>query len=265
MRFHCGISFSWRTIKKYLIPILIGLFTAFGFGFLGVIDVNADTNVYEVYPDSIYYLNLSTSPYTFYPNVGTSGDYYQFYPVNTGSNAYNFTLEYDLSSYITSSTNIANFGISTMLYSTNMGGLISSVMVSVNYIDGSSSPSYTSNVDNGVVNVNINDLDLSKPFKIVYNSTYLYKIDNFYFLKTINLDYVTIPEPELCPDCPDCPDGNYCEDNTVHSEFSNYVYYFDDRTTTNGLLSNIYILLFLYCIGMLTLKFINIVRNTRWK
>lgn len=34
MRFHCGISFSWRTIKKFLIPIIIGLVAFFGFNFI---------------------------------------------------------------------------------------------------------------------------------------------------------------------------------------------------------------------------------------
>lgn len=34
MRFHCGISFSWRTIKKFLIPILLGLLAFFGFNFI---------------------------------------------------------------------------------------------------------------------------------------------------------------------------------------------------------------------------------------
>lgn len=31
MRFHCGISFSWRTIKKFLFPFLLGLLAFFGF------------------------------------------------------------------------------------------------------------------------------------------------------------------------------------------------------------------------------------------
>lgn len=50
MRFHCGISFSWRTIKKFLIPIILGLLAFFGFNFiydkdsipLGYIQVHAE-------------------------------------------------------------------------------------------------------------------------------------------------------------------------------------------------------------------------------
>ena len=45
MRFHFGVSFRWKTIKKILIPILLGLLSYFGFnGFLGVIKVNALAN-----------------------------------------------------------------------------------------------------------------------------------------------------------------------------------------------------------------------------
>lgn len=34
MRFHAGISFSWRTIKKFLIPFLLGVLAFFGFNFI---------------------------------------------------------------------------------------------------------------------------------------------------------------------------------------------------------------------------------------
>ena len=53
MRFHVGMSFSWRTIKKYLIPILLGVLAYFGFNFiydntsippLGIINVYASEN-----------------------------------------------------------------------------------------------------------------------------------------------------------------------------------------------------------------------------
>lgn len=34
MRFHCGFSFSWRTIKKFLIPFILGIFAILGFNFI---------------------------------------------------------------------------------------------------------------------------------------------------------------------------------------------------------------------------------------
>ena len=60
MRFHCGISFSWRTIKKFLFPILIGVLAYFGFDFLGngFINVFALEN-YESWYD-YNYTDLST-------------------------------------------------------------------------------------------------------------------------------------------------------------------------------------------------------------
>lgn len=56
MRFHFGVSFRWKTIKKFLIPIFFALLSYFGFnGFLGFIKVNAlenyDTTNYLQYDD----------------------------------------------------------------------------------------------------------------------------------------------------------------------------------------------------------------------
>ena len=60
MRFHCGISFSWRTIKKFLFPILIGVLAYFGFDFFGIgfIKVNALEN-YQTWYD-FNYIDLSS-------------------------------------------------------------------------------------------------------------------------------------------------------------------------------------------------------------
>lgn len=49
MRFHCGLSFSWHSIKKILIPILLGFLAFVGFNYmqdnkivpLGIIQANA--------------------------------------------------------------------------------------------------------------------------------------------------------------------------------------------------------------------------------
>ena len=62
MRFHCGISFSWRSIKKFLIPILLGFLAFFGFNFIydnksnipfGFIQTYALENESEYIPDEI--------------------------------------------------------------------------------------------------------------------------------------------------------------------------------------------------------------------
>lgn len=42
----------------------------------------------------------------------------------------------------------------------------------------------------------------------------------------------------------------------------NYVYWFTDNFTEYDVLVNIYIILFLYCVSSLIIKFITIVKNT---
>ena len=55
MRFHFGVSFRFKTLKKFLFPILIGVLAYFGLNFLnlGYLQVNAlvnyDTNMYISY------------------------------------------------------------------------------------------------------------------------------------------------------------------------------------------------------------------------
>ena len=78
MRFHCGISFSWRTIKKFLIPFLLGILAIFGFNFIfenkdnipfgRILKVNALENYdseydisYTNYDDFIKYYRLDSS------------------------------------------------------------------------------------------------------------------------------------------------------------------------------------------------------------
>ena len=58
---------------------------------------------------------------------------------------------------------------------------------------------------------------------------------------------------------------NSIEEETNYKPLHNKVYWFDNNTTTNGILSSIYILLFLYCISSLLLKVISMVHNVRWK
>ena len=43
-----------------------------------------------------------------------------------------------------------------------------------------------------------------------------------------------------------------------------FVYWFIENDSVLGVLQNIYILLFIYCFIMIVLKFITILKNTRW-
>lgn len=56
----------------------------------------------------------------------------------------------------------------------------------------------------------------------------------------------------------------YETDNVDHKPLHDKVYWFDNNTTINGILSSIYILLFLYCISSLLLKIISMIHNVRW-
>lgn len=127
MRFHMGVSFSWRTIKKYLIPFILGILAFFGFNFLN------DNKIF-------------------------------------------------------------NFGVLN---------------------------TYALESDNGA------DVESD-------NSR---EINNYFF-----------------------DDSEQIE----HKPLFNKIYYFDDNTTKIGLLSNIYILLFLYCFSMIILRIITIIKNIRW-
>lgn len=130
MRFHCGISFSWRSIKKYLIPILLGLLAFFGFNFLND--------------------NKDIIPFGFIQTYALEND--------------------------------------------------------TEYI----------------------------PDEIV---------DSYYYYS-----YLMAQEQE----------------DTIHKPIHDKIYWFDDNTTIYGVLSSIYILLFLYCISMIILRILTIIKNTRW-
>lgn len=55
-------------------------------------------------------------------------------------------------------------------------------------------------------------------------------------------------------------------DDTVHlSGLSDNVYWFQQPQTSNDVLVNIYVILFLYVIGYFTIKFITIIHNTKWE
>ena len=44
-----------------------------------------------------------------------------------------------------------------------------------------------------------------------------------------------------------------------------YVFWFQEPNSSSDVLVNIYIIVFLYCVGMFTLKSITIIHNTKWR
>lgn len=130
MRFHIGVSFRWKTIKKFLIPILIGALAYFGF-----------SGIFDNFNIPLGYLNVNAQ---------------EFYETTDEANE-----------------------------------------------------------DNNIV---IDDEE--------YESQSLQVID--------------------------------------HKPLFNKIYWFDDNSTEIGILSSIYILLFLYCITMVLFKIATLLKNKRW-
>ncbi len=136
MRFHCGVSFSWRTIKKFLFPIILGLIAFFGFNFI-------------------------------------------FYKESTPL------------------------------------GFINTYALEEEHFD------------------DLNNNGIDDEVEDNYN----------YWSSVLNLA---------------------SDDEIQHKPLFNKIYWFDDNSSELGVLSSIYILLFLYCISMVFLKIITIIKNTRW-
>lgn len=139
MRFHLGMSISWRTIKKYLIPFLLGVLAYFGFNFI-----------------------------------------------------------YD-------NTNIPPLGIINVYASEND-----------DYNDISSD-------------------DIPDEIQ-----------DNYYYWSSI------------------LSNDSYKADEVVHKPIHDKIYWFDDNTSEIGVLSSIYILLFIYCFTMIIFKIIELINKKRW-
>ena len=324
MRFHCGISFSWRTIKKFIFPILIGILAYFGLDFLGngFIKVFALEN-YESWYD-YNYTDLST-----YENQYVDSNNVKLIDfVNTIKNRSDFTYEYTIAFTIvnnslsklyfwTYSTNqnykFSIYGKGTNMvfkndyYTTNGNfysitlGSISDIYNDTNYLDfiscattntscnssaywGSEYTSFAAgtttlnNTDNFTFTSNSIVLYYSTHDLIITNTYATTNSNRFYKSLRVNNEFVNVgskfptytdyvesqnqptPSPDPVPDDPSNPN-----ENIEHKSIFNKVYWFDDNTTSIGVLSNIYILLFFYIFGTLFLKFITIIHNTKWK
>lgn len=337
MRFHMGVSFSLRTIKKYIFPILLGILAYFGLNFLGlgiihvkalenydtsytlsyseleVLDTKIDDNL--TYNEFFTYLNSLESQHynliigiNFYKdsitnyNVGLirlqlmpinvascsvslygttsypSGFKFQpyncdsarFYTIVINGNTYTDILQDSVySSFLNCLQNnsCSNSGGSALDNSYQFAHFDS------NSFDNDSSfvgtfPYFSNSFSNNTVNsysllysskvpfyysVNSNSSD-SKVFykKIIINDKEL-EVGDYIPTYKEYLDSLT-PDPEPEPE----------PDDTEHKAIFNKVYWFDDNTTEIGILSSIYILLFLYCITMVFFKIATLLKNKRW-
>ena len=339
MRFHMGVSFSWRSIKKIIFPILLGILAYFGFNFLGlgIIQVNAlenyntsysltyselevlDTKVDDTYTYNQFfdYVNNLESQYynliigvNFYHN--NDSDYnvglirFQLMPVSVssypvaiyGKNTYpqGFYLRpfgnqspryYDIQIYNNSITDILQNTTYVKFLNCYQNNSCSGSTGSVfdNQYNFAHFSSYNFSNDNSYIGTfpyfNSSFLDgttnnyallYSTKVPLYYSNTFdtsnnsiLYK-KIFINDKELEIgDYVPTYKDFL--DSLDSPSDDPTDDPTDDSEHKaifNKIYWFDDNTTELGVLSNIYILLFLYCITMIFFKIATLLKNKRW-
>lgn len=100
MRFHMGISFRFKTLKKFLIPFLIGLLSYFGFSYFNMLVVNAAWNN----PSTYFTIDIPSSSDIDFPNI-MFGNYTLDQFINGGYNSNNYKIipvvKYDKTTHIT--------------------------------------------------------------------------------------------------------------------------------------------------------------------
>lgn len=333
MRFHFGVSFRLKTLKKFLFPILIGILAYFGINFLGlgIINVNAlenyDTSFTLYYRDELSYLldtkvDNSNTYRDYFDNLNTiSSDYYNIIVMFSTSSSYgklsitghriyfipkstssvSSSLFSDSSSfYIRLGGNSYNY-VNQYLNTTNVG---TDIFTSQMYLDIvnclqnnnctssyiSTNGSMTYNIAlafpiNNVIIDNNNSYEVFSPSyttgnslqpKIIYSSQVPIYISNDYNISNSNTFYKKLifydkelnigdyfPTYKDYLDNLPIDDGND-DDITNHKALFNKIYWFDDNTTELGVLSSIYILLFLYCITIVFFKIATLLKNKRW-
>lgn len=324
MRFHCGISFSWRTIKKFLFPFLIGVLGVLGFNYIFenkdnlpfkwltfttpvYASENYDTKYDFSYSGLDRYTNFSLDNNsvklvdlvsTLKANNNIVRDYlvvigenqsvlyfyvfdnlsnYTFNVYGTSSNVlkYYFTSDNSSWGYSISLNNISDI-YQNSSYLNFISCITGGTCNTLSNFSGSHQI-FTSSTSINNNSSNVLYFNPSSDYILYYSSKYLtidnsYGVDNFGFIykslymnnQSFNVgssfptyyDYISSVQPN--PDDPDEP-------ILVHKGFFNKVYWFDDNSTSLGVLSNIYELLFFYCISVLLIKALSFIKNSGGK
>lgn len=116
MRFHFGMSFSFRKIKKYIIPFLLGILAFFGFSKLNIMTVYALSNY-----DTSYTLTIPEEQ-QFESDFTSDNNYIEFVDYITSFNSdyyYYYVMYYHNSSNVVIrlvSKNVTNFNTSFVGY-----------------------------------------------------------------------------------------------------------------------------------------------------
>lgn len=322
MRFHFGVSFRFKYLKKFLFPILIGFLTYLFSSYINLGVVHAMTNLDSKYDITLQELDLSKnvysdktaqelldeivskfslSDYDLYIYIYYNGNYTLYINIINSSPSIPITISgYESRLYVRS--NLSGNSTFCHYYSLPFGQTMSSsnsliynnLMSTLNDIssyrpltEGSASSGTNNQLLNGFIirnNSNFNNtdsytFDLSDYGYIYYSSkslVYTLSIDESSisrFQKQLIINgktyenqddlpsyydlYIKQPEPE--PEPEPNPDDT---DKTMY--FSKYVYWFGEHDSTDEILENIYVLLFLSFSGIFFLKCVSIIKNTRW-
>ena len=328
MRFHMGVSFRLKSLKKFIFPILFGIFAYFLSSYINLGQVYAQSNY-----DTSYDLTLNEidfSQYNVFTDINTQEMFdeiienfnysthdllIQYLYRNSSYSVYVYliphqtNLQFNIYGYqnelrIGSETNISNMIFwyfnpnqsFSSASSTNYTRLIEclqnvSTCSPTNTVQGTTGNNTVNTFYEITIGTNGSNFNNSSSYTLNYNNYgYTYYSSNSYvysstqyannatrYVKALTLNsegltnqddlptyydlYVRQPDPEPEPEPEPEPDP---EPDDINVAFSKYVYWFGEHTNTSEILENIYCLIFLYCIGMISLKFLTIIKNTRW-
>lgn len=334
-----GVSFSWRTIKKFIIPILLGALAYLGFNGifdnfnLGLIQANAIENYDTIYnlqfrdlddlldsklDDNITYREffdyLSSLESEYYRliigtsfNINSQGIFsfpgirVYLVPISVASLGVslfglngNFNIRFNgydnqmplLNQYLNSS-NVGSDIYNSPMYLSFLdcfqnnnctpSSYIGKESISNNFSVGYSLSGIT-NDSNNEIYIPRSDSATSLSLLFLYssqvpiyilndynvnNSSYFYKKVIFYDRELSVGDYLPTYKDYIDSLVSEEPDNPSTEE-TIHKKLFNKIYWFDDSNTEKGILSSIYILLFLYCLTMILFKIATFLRSKRW-
>lgn len=300
MRFHVGFSFRLKNLVKFIIPILIGIGAYFGlpvlFGFIpkanALVNLNTSydftinedlsSSLTDTYNTIIEDLKDNQNGYTFAINYKGTETYIYSFPKLSFTSVYVykeysyvgfhinnetfFYLHFDNSTDIINTTEYQQY---LTCYTT--GDFNNCFSISNNDIyfgNGSASPFVIAiglgNDDNFSATLDQYYYYIESPQYYYIDSNNSSNSDVFYKSLYINGELIEEGDPFptyyslfIGSDEPIPPEP---EESTIVDS----IYWFTDNITEYDILVNIYILLFLYCISMIVLKLLMIVKGVKW-
>ena len=230
----------------------------------------------KVYQIRLYSVPIATAsiPFTIYGNssypkgfyFSTSSSYrFRFYTFDLSSNTYTDILESSIYSnfytcYTTSTCNSSNGNVFVSSYIYGDCG-------TTNFLNDDSYncsiPYYTSSLSDK------NFIFYSSGVPLYYTETSSNSDTNLFYksvyindTKLSDGDYIMTYKEYL--DSIDTPPDEPPNEDTEHKGLFSKIYWFDDNSTSYGVLTSIYELLFLYCLTMILFRILTFLKNKRW-